>query len=99
MGININAPELAKQYQANEKAADTKYLNKVMEVSGTVSETDKNQDGGTMIVLETGDPIAVIQCGMREKAITAAKGQKVVIKGFCSGNGITGVTLTDCIIK
>jgi hypothetical protein len=98
-GININAMDLSKEYQLNEKAADTKYLNKVIEVSGTISETDKNQDGGTMIVLQTGDPITVVQCSMREKGITAAKGQKVVIKGFCSGNGITGVTLTDCIIK
>ncbi|MDR3681789.1 MAG: hypothetical protein P4L41_17605 [Flavipsychrobacter sp.] len=98
-GIVITAVELAKQYKADEKAADLKYLSKVIEVSGTINEVDKNQDGGSMLILETGDPMAGVQCSIRDKNKTAAKGQNVVIKGFCSGSGITGIALTDCIIK
>ena len=98
-GISITASELSKEYLANEKNADSKYLNKDIEVSGIVSETDSNQDGGIMIVLQTDDPALGIQCSLRDKGFTAAKGKNVVIKGFCSGNGITGVTLTGCIIK
>jgi hypothetical protein len=98
-GIAITADALAKEYNADEKAADAKYLNKTLEVSGTVSEVDKNQDGGTMIVLQTADPAAGIQCTMRDKGINATKGQNIAIKGFCSGNGITGVSITDCVLK
>lgn len=98
-GITVTAQALAKEYTADEKTADTKYLNKAIEVSGTVSETEKNQDGGLMVVLQTDDPTAGVQCTMRDKNATANKGQTVTIKGFCSGNGITGVSLTDCIIK
>jgi hypothetical protein len=98
-GIRITATALAQDYKADEKTADTKYLNKVIEVSGTIDEVDKNQDGGTMVVLQTGDPMAGVQCSMREKNVNPAKGQQTTIKGFCSGNGITGVTLTDCVSK
>lgn len=98
-GIVVTAPALAKEYSTDEKSADAKYLNKAIEVSGTVSETEKNQDGGLMVVLQTDDPMAGVQCTMREKNAVVNKGQAITIKGFCSGNGITGVSLTDCIIK
>ena len=98
-GIEVTAQALAKEYTADEKAADAKYLNKAIQVSGTVAETEKNQDGGLMVILQTEDPTAGIQCTMREKNATVNKGQNLTIKGFCSGNGITGVSLTDCIIK
>jgi hypothetical protein len=97
--ISTTAQALSKEYTENEKQADAKYLNKAIEVSGVVNEVDKNQDGGTMVILQTDDPVAGIQCTMREKGITAGKGQNVTIKGFCSGNGITGVSLTDCVLE
>ncbi len=97
--IAITAATLAKDYSTNEKDADTKYLNKAIDVSGTISEVDKNQDGGVMIVLQTDDPAAGVQCALRDKGANPVKGQTIEIKGFCSGNGITGVSLTDCVIK
>lgn len=98
-GISISAIAITKEYSANEQAANAKYLNKAIEVSGVVSEIDKNQDGGTMVILQTGDPMAGVQCAMRDKNTTITQNQPVTIKGFCSGNGITGVSLTDCVLK
>lgn len=98
-GIAITAAALSKEYNADEKKADAKYLNKAIEVSGTINEVDKNQDGGILIVLQTDDPMVGVQCAMRDKGVALTKGQQLVIKGFCSGNGITGVSLTDCVIK
>lgn len=98
-GIVIDAKALAKEYVADEKAADAKYLNKAIEVSGTIAELEKNQDGGLMVILQTDDAAAGVQCAMRDKGLELAKGSQVVIKGFCSGNGITGVSLTDCVKK
>jgi len=97
--VVMTAEALSKEYNTNEKKADSLYLNKAIEVSGTVSEIEKNQDGGIMVVLATDDPMAGVQCTMREKNVAVTKGAKVVIKGFCSGNGITGVSLTDCVMK
>jgi hypothetical protein len=99
MGISITADQLTKEYTADEKAADAKYLNKAIEVSGTVIEVNNNQDGGIMLVLKSTDPTTCVQCTLRDKGAKVAPGQNVTVKGFCSGNGITGVTLTDCVLK
>ena len=72
-GISITAEALSQEYNKNEKAADVKYLNKAIEVSGTISEIDKNQDGGLMVILKTENPMAGVQCTMRDKA-TAGEG-------------------------
>ncbi len=98
IGIDVSAETLAKEYSTNEKTADAKYLNKAIKVTGVISEIDKNQDGGLMIILQTDDPMAGVQCALRDKGAAPVKGQNIVVKGFCSGNGITGVSLTDCII-
>ena len=98
-GVEVTAAALAKEFSADEQAANAKYLDKVIEVTGAVTETEQNQDGGLMVILDTGDPMAGVQCAMREKGVQVAKGAQVTIKGFCSGSGITGVSLTDCIIK
>jgi tRNA_anti-like len=97
-GLVISAADLGKAFSTDENKANALYLNKAIEVSGSISEIDKNQDGGTMILLDTGDPNLPIQCTMREKSINTVKGKTVVIKGFCSGTSITGVLLTDCIL-
>jgi len=98
-GIVISAEALAKAFTDDEKNANAQYLNKAIEVTGTVTEVDKNQDGGTMVVLQTGDPMHAVQCTMRDKGVAATKDKQVTIKGFCADNGIMGVSLTDCIIK
>ncbi len=98
-GIVVSADSLSKLYNGNEKAADSAFLNKAIEVSGTVVKIDSNSDGGIMVILETHDPLAEVQCAMRDKGTVVAAGQKVVVKGFCSGLIFTNVSLTDCVIK
>lgn len=98
-GISIAATALSKEFNADEQAANTKYLNKAIEVTGAVSDIVQNQDGGVMIILSTDDPMAEVQCAMREKGAAPAKGSRVNIKGFCSGFLMSSVSLTDCIIK
>jgi len=97
-GIEISAVALSKEYNADEKAADAKYLNKAINVSGTISEVDTSQDAHLMLILQTGDPMTGVQCAMRDKGLNISKGATVTIKGFCSGSGITGVALTDCVL-
>jgi len=97
-GIAITSEALAKEYSADEKASDAKYLDKTLEVSGAVSNVSKNQDSSVVITLATGDPMAETQCTMNDKNATATKGQNVTVVGFCKGNNM-GVVLTDCHLK
>lgn len=97
-GIKIEASAIAKEYTTDEKSADVRYLNKAIEVTGVVAELQKNQDGGLMVILQTEDPAAGVQCTLRDRNTNPQKGQKITLKGFCSGNGIMGISLTDCIV-
>ena len=92
--VTVTAPELYKSFQANEK--DTRYLDKAVQVSGTVSETKTNQQGKTVCILQTDDLIFGINCTFK-KNTTLQPQQQVVIKGLCTGY-LSGadVVLIDC---
>lgn len=98
-GVPVTAVALCKAYGSNEKQANTMYLNKPLDVTGEISDITTNQDGGTVIMLKSDDPILAVQCTMRDKGVKAQKGSTVTVKGFCSGNDIASVLLTDCILK
>lgn len=95
-GIPVAAASLFAEFSTSETEANTKYLNKVLEVSGTVSEVSQNQDGKTVAVLQAEDPLGGVQCTMRENGITLAVGQQVKVKGFCNGYTMV-VLLSDCV--
>ncbi len=97
-GITMTAVQLNKEFTADETKANASYLDKVIEISGTVTDVSANQDGGIVMILDSGDPMAGVQCTMRDKGAKVAKGQTVTIKGFCRGNNM-GVALNDCVIK
>lgn len=95
----ITADVLAGAFLANEQHGNGKYLNKVLDVTGTIAEVTKNQDGKTVITLGiSSDPLSGIQCTMRDDHIQAEAGKKITIKGFCNGYTLV-VLLSDCIIK
>jgi hypothetical protein len=95
----INADDLALAFTTNEQQANSTYLNKVLDVSGTIAEVTKNQDGKTVITLSVAsDPLSGVQCTMRDNDVKAEIGKPITIKGFCNGYTLV-VLLSDCIIK
>ena len=94
--LRIDAVVLAQEFAADEAKANEKYLNKIIEVSGTITETEKGQDGHMMIVL--GNTDLSVQCAMGDTGVNLSKGQTVAVKGSCTGNGLMGVSLSDCYI-
>lgn len=98
-GTAVTAAVLTQEYSQNETAANQKYLNKALDVAGTVTEINKNQDGATVVTLSGGDQAMAIQCTMRDKDIKLESGKAITLKGFCSGNTMFDVLLTDCVVK
>jgi hypothetical protein len=98
-GIPLTATQLCTEFGADEAAANQKYLNKALEVTGTVSEVSQNQDGIPVVILQGDDPSMNVQCSMREKDVSVVVGKTITIKGFCSGSTMFDVLLTDCIIE
>ena len=94
----VNAEALSNGFTADETKANKQYLNKVLEVSGKVAETSKNQDGKTVVLLESSDPLSGVQCTMRDDGVVIENGASIKITGFCNGYTMV-VLLSDCIIK
>lgn len=95
---NIEAVALAADFESDENAANTKYLGKVIEVNGVVSENTMDSTGQQNMTLK-GTDLSAISCQF-EKGYTAgrSKGDTVKIKGVCTGF-LMDVILVDCVIS
>lgn len=83
--ISVNAQTLWREFQTNEMQANTKYFDKVIEVTGTISEVMTDDEGKTIVRLSTGHPSYSIQCTMQESLSTPVRGEQVTIQGLCAG--------------
>ena len=104
--IEITAKELWGAYDENKVSADELYKDKVLAVTGTIS--DITQDVLTKnpcVVLETGNIVYPVQCffdGSEESKDAVAQladGQEITIVGTCEGTPIMQVQLNNCYIK
>ena len=97
--ISISAVQLFKTYAENEVNANKIYLDKAIDVHGTVSDFNKNQQGQTVIILQTDDPMFGVACTLKSNnSPPLTKGSKIKLKGICSGF-TNDVVLRDCIIS
>lgn len=82
--IRTDAVNLFREFSDNEQVASKTYNGNVLEVTGIVSSTGTNQEGKTVVQLQTNDPMFGINCSMEKDAVIK-EGEKVTIKGICSG--------------
>lgn len=96
--ISISASRLVTEYETNETQANSKYLDKILEVNGEVAEVSKNQKGETVIAL-IGTDMGTVRCTV-EGADTdvAAKGAQVILKGICTGY-LADVIMVRCVLQ
>lgn len=95
-GIPVTATELYQKFTSNEIQANQAYLNKVLQVSGQVLEVKDTHNAGRVVVLNTGDPMFGVACTLDnitspDKAVKP--GEKIVVKGVCTGY-LSDVVLT-----
>ena len=81
----VTAVELFKDFTSNEPLANNSYLNKPLQVSGSVLEVKKNQNSQPQIILDSGDPMFGIACTMDQLKKDIKPGDHVTIKGICTG--------------
>jgi hypothetical protein len=97
--ISVDATELFKDFSSDETIANSKYLDKAIKVSGVVGEISKNQQGQTIVVLQTLDPLFGVACTLKKNNISQLEtGTKISLKGICSGF-TSDVVLRDCILS
>lgn len=97
--LSIDADSLYHQYEANEHAADQKYMGKVIAVKGKVSEIQRNGNSEVWI-LSPQQGGGGINCQMfaGEKMDKHPQvGDPVTVKGRCTGF-LMDVNLADCVL-
>ena len=98
-GIVITADSLVAKYQADEKLANSLYLNKAVVVTGNLLSIDKNQEGKTTLVIGRTDSFSNVSVTMISNApITQKVGTPITIKGLCTGT-LSDVVITDGVVE
>jgi DNA replicative helicase MCM subunit Mcm2 (Cdc46/Mcm family) len=73
--VTITAENLENKYNSNPKQADSKYLNKTIEIEGKVSEVTDS----TLVI------DGKVFCKMNEKVKKTLRNKQINIKGRCIG--------------
>lgn len=101
--VTIEADSLYTQYASNEKACDGKYMGKVLEVSGKLAEIQRNGPSEVWILATNGAGGGGTNCqlftGEKVPEPRPKPGDKVTIKGRCTGWLVMDVTLSDCVVE
>ena len=94
--VVISPAELLASYDLDEKKADQMYLDKIIEIKGSI-KTINSLPEGSSISLDTGNELASVICEFESPdAIKKVKvGDVVKIKGFCTGK-LSDIILTRC---
>lgn len=98
--ITVTAAKLMADFESDEAAANEMYLDKVVEVSGVVSEV-KSSETGVTVILESESMMGGVTCGFKEGSLSLAElsqevGSSMKIKGQCTGY-LMDVILERCV--
>ncbi len=95
----LTAEDLFRQFSTNEQTATASYLDKTIEVKGTINAISTNDAGDTKVTLATSDLLAEIACILKkgEDSSSLQTGTEVAIKGICIGYD-TDVQLQQSVI-
>ena len=86
-GIPVTSDALYSAYLADTTTAQKNYSGKILEVTGEIKEISLNQQNEQVILVKTGTEGGHINCTMENNHANLTIGQKVTVKGICSGMG------------
>lgn len=99
----VSAETLIYVYAENEVAADDNYKNKIIEVTGVVSQVKKEGANRIIVVLRSSRAFGGVNCQLKndykEEAIDLKAGDNITIIGKCSGLKSRSPYLRNCSIK
>lgn len=96
----LTAQDLYTAFQQDEKKANEKFVEKVIEVNGTVDNVQQT-DSTVSVLLSSGNEMGGVNCSMAKndhKGNIPAKGSAIKIKGRCVGF-LMDVNLVDALIE
>lgn len=97
--ILISADSLTAAYQANEQTANQKFLNKAVEVTGSIISINKDQANHITILIGKADAFSNVSVTLiSTQPIQQKVGDMITVKGVCTGN-LSDVVINEGVIK
>ena len=97
--VEIEAVRLLQDYEMDESAANAKYLDKIVVVTGTIASV--NEDSlGISLYLKENDAITGVICSFDKSTLSVSSvqaGSAISIKGICTGY-LMDVVLNKCAL-
>ena len=93
----IAAPLLQKEFEDNEKTASARYINKIIEVTGTIASITPAGSNHLNISLKTGSDMSSVICtfpAVGDQSMLKT-GDEITLRGECSGF-LMDVLLNNC---
>lgn len=99
--FQMPANQLFEEFEADETAANTKYLDQVVEVRGKVLSVSRDDEGSVNITLDAGGMLGGVICQLdplsEQEDGSLQEGDEILIKGICTGM-LMDVVLVRCVI-
>ena len=106
--FSLTSAQFLADYDKDTATANKKYLDKVIQLKGKISDMVIDQHGGVVIVLNDGRSMFGITCTISDNSKEASKkyqkGKEISLKGICTGGtvdpdfGGVAVTMNKCEI-
>lgn len=108
--FEVSAPQIIKEFEANDSLPARKYLGKLIAVNGILNTIDKDSQGYFTVVLGNPASMSSIRCAMdslfASEVLSLKKDQTITIKGMFTGfqkdeTGLLGsdIMLNRCVIE
>jgi ribosomal protein S8 len=97
--FEISATQLQKEFEYDETKASIKYINKVLEVNGTIASVEQKDNNSVNISLSTENHISSVICNCPAISDPSVfkPGDQITIRGICSGF-LMDVLLNNCAV-
>jgi hypothetical protein len=98
--FQLNAKTLCADFESDEAAASKKYIDKVVEVTGTVASVEMGSDSTINVTIKEDSALSGIICAFQGRGIEDVKiknGEIATIRGECSGI-LFDVLLNNCVL-
>ncbi len=102
--IQIAATDLISEYRENEIAADLKYKDKLLYVTGVIEDFSVGLFDQKYLSLSDDEAFSFrsVHCNISDEnvglLVDLEKGQEVVVKGLSDGMTILSISLDDCTV-
>lgn len=82
---NVTAPNIYAEFLNSPEESAKKYLNKNLEVSGSVESFSQDSTGSKCVLVTNAPDMGVVSISFLENTPSLQIGQSIVIRGLCAG--------------